>query len=82
METISRLWSLVPQDLIKSIITSVFAGVIVAIAGIVSQPGFDLFMVDWGSLVHLIINVSVSAFVADIARRYATDSNGKLLGKI
>lgn len=82
MEQISKLFGLVPRDLLKSAITAVFAAVVVAVAGVASQPGFDVFTVDFSSLAHLIVNVSISTFVADIARRFATDSDGKLFGAI
>lgn len=78
----SDILKLVPQDLIKSIVTAIFAAVVVAIADVVSQPGFDVFATDWGALFQLVVNVSISTLVADIGRRFMTDSSGKLFGKI
>lgn len=79
---LSELGSLTKNDFIKSAITSVFAAIVVAVAGIVSQPGFDLFHVDLTSVVHVAINVAVATFFADLVRRLGTDSSGKLLGKV
>lgn len=78
----SDILKLVPQDLVKSIVTAIFAAVVVAVAGVVTQPGFDVFATDWGALLHLIVNVSISTLLGDVARRYMTDSSGKLFGRI
>lgn len=78
----SELFHLKLSDPVKSLITAMFAAVVVALGSIVSQPDFDVFTVDWSVVFTLIINVSVSAFIADIARRFTSDENGKLFGKI
>lgn len=69
-------------DFVKSALSAVFAALIVALGGIAAQPGFDLFAVDWHSVINLIINVSISTFLGDLSRRFATDKDGKLFGKI
>lgn len=78
----SALGKLSQNDVIKSALTAVVASVVVALGAIVTQPNFDIATVDWGATLHLIINVSISAFVGDIVRRLSTDQNGKLFGKI
>lgn len=78
----SKLFGLTGNDALKSVITAVFAAVVVALGGIVTQPGFDVFTVDWNHVLSLVINVSVSTFIADMARRLTTDENGKLFGRI
>lgn len=78
----TNLFKLGSNDIIKSIITAVFAAVVVAIGGIVTQPGFDVFTVDWASVLKLVVNVSISVLLGDISRRFMTDDNGKLLGRI
>ncbi len=70
------------SDWVKSALSAVFAAIVVAIGGVVSQPNFDLFTVDWVSLIHLIVNVGVATFLGDISRRLASDKEGKLFGKI
>lgn len=78
----SQIFKLNTRDLFKSAITAVFAAAFVAVAGVVSQPGFDVFAVDWNALLKLIVNVSLSTLVGDIARRFTSDSDGKLFGRI
>lgn len=78
----TQIFKLNIQDLLKSAYSAVFAAAVIAIAGVVSQPGFDVFAVDWSALLKLVINVSLSTLIGDIARRFATDSDGKLFGRI
>ena len=75
------LFKLSTNDALKSAISAVFAAIVVAVGGIVTQPGFDVFTVDYHALLNLIINVSVATFIGDIARRFGSDRDGKLFGK-
>lgn len=76
------MFNLTGNDVLKSAATAVFSAVIVAVGGIVMQPGFDVFAVDWSHLINLVINVSVSTLFGDLLRRLGTDQNGKLFGRI
>lgn len=78
----SEIYKLKSSDAFKSLITAIFAAVIVALGGIVTQPGFDVFTVDWSHVLSMVINVSISTFIGDMARRFSTDSDGKLFGRI
>jgi hypothetical protein len=69
-------------DFAKGVITAVFVAVIVAIGGIVEQPGFELFSVDWGSLIKVILNTAIVTFFAYLAKNYMRDESGKVFGKI
>ncbi len=77
----SKIFSLNSNDFIRSAFTAVFAAVVVALGGIVSQPGFDVFAVDWHHVLNLVLNVGISTFIGDVARRLATDKDGAVLGK-
>lgn len=78
----SAIGKLTQNDVIKSAALAVFSSLVVTLGAIVTQPNFDAFTVDWGATFHLIVNVSISAFVGDLMRRFSTDQNGKLFGKI
>lgn len=78
----SGIFGLTSNDLIKSAVSAVFAAIVVALAGIVSAPGFDVFSQNWGEVLKLVVNVSISTLIADIGRRFMTDDKGRLFGKI
>lgn len=70
------------KDALKSALTAVAATVFLIVYQLVMGDGFNLFQVDWSTFSQQIINLSVAAFFGDIGRRFFTDSNGKLFGKI
>lgn len=74
----SQLFDLTKGDFVRSAVTTVFAAVIVALAGIVTQPNFDLFSADWAGILKSVLNVTVATFVADIGRRFMSDESGKI----
>lgn len=78
----SGIFGLTSNDLIKSAVSAVFAAVVVALAGIVAAPGFDVFAMDWNMVLKLVVNVSISTLIGDIGRRFMTDSQGKLFGVV
>lgn len=78
----TEMWKIAGSDLLKSGLTAALAAILVAIANMATQQGFDLFAVDWKALANLVLNVGISAFIADIARRFSTDKQGRLFGKI
>lgn len=81
----SALFNLTKSDFVKSAVTAVFAAVLVALGNVFTQAGFDVFHADWGEIFKLTVNVALAAFVGDVGRRFASDSDGALhtpLGKI
>lgn len=78
----SAIGKLTQNDVIKSLVTAIFAAVAAALYSIVQQPGFDILTVDWHATINLIINIAVSTLVGDIVRRLSTNQDGKLFGKI
>lgn len=82
----SRLLRLNLSDLKKGLITgvasSIVIGVVVAMAGIVQQPNFDILTVDWASVGHIAVNAGFAAFVGYIGKNLLTDSQGKVLGRL
>ncbi len=78
----SELYKFVANDFIKGAITAVFAAVITVIAGVTSQVGFDVFSADWGAIGNSVANVSTATFMAYLLKNFASDEDGKLMGKI
>lgn len=70
------------NDFIKGAVTAVFAGVIFAVAGVVSANGFDVFTADWGAIGQLALNAAIAAFVGYLGKKFVTDDQGKVFGRI
>lgn len=78
----SAIYALNSNDFVKSAINAVVVAVIIALGSVATQAGFDVFTADWGAIFHNIINVAIATFMADVSRRFVTDKDGKLFGKI
>lgn len=70
------------NDFLKAAVTAAFAGVVIALAGIVTQPNFDLFTVDWASVLKTAVNAGFAAFVGYLGKNLVTDSQGKMFGRL
>ncbi len=70
------------SDLLDSLVTAVFVAAITAIAGVVLAPSFDVFSVDWISVGHNVVNVSIVAFVGQLVNNLVSDNSGKVFGVI
>lgn len=70
------------NDLVKGGVTAVFAAVIITIAGVAQQPGFNVFQADWGQILGSALNVGITTLVAYISKNLLTDSKGNVLGAI
>jgi hypothetical protein len=44
----------------------------------VQQPGFDLFSVDWGSLIKVMLDTAIVTFFAYLAKNYMSDKSGNI----
>lgn len=82
MAQLSTMFSLNFRDILKGAVTAVFAGGVVALYTVVTAPSFDLFSVDWNTVIHTIINASTAAFVGYIGKNFLSDGSGKVFGKI
>lgn len=74
----SPFFRLHTNDFIRGAITAVFAGVVTALYGAMSQTGFDIFSADWGLIINDVANVSTAAFVGYLFKNLSTNSNGQL----
>lgn len=78
----SQLYRLTSNDLIKGVMTAIFAAVVVAVYGVVMTPGFDLFMTDWNGVLHLAINAAFGGLVGYLGKNFLSDEQGKVFGRI
>lgn len=78
----SKMFSWSQNDVIKSLITSVFVAVIAALYGLTSQGGFDVFSADWGEILKIVINSTLITFIGRLGEKFVTDERGKVFGKI
>lgn len=79
---LSALWSLNRNDFIHGALSAIAAGVIVSLAGVASQPHFDLFTVDWAAAGHAAVNAGFAAFVGYLSLKLSTSANGKVFGRL
>lgn len=78
----SELKTLTGNDFVQSLITGVFGAVIVALGGIVSTPGFNVFSANWGQILPNMVNIAIITSISAIVKAYSTGSNNKTFGKI
>lgn len=82
--------TLKPTDFARGLAVAVGGAVLVSamtiVGGIINTQGFDLWLVDWGSVWHMVANTSVvsgfGAFSGYIIKNLFSDASGKLFGKI
>lgn len=82
------IFKLGQNDLVKGLFTAVFGAVLtsvlVVLGGIINTQGFDLWLVDWGTVWHMVANVSVvsgfGAFTGYIFKNFVSDKNGAVFG--
>ncbi len=69
-------------DLLDGIVTAIFVAVVIALAGVVQQPGFDVFTANWGQILQSMFNFGFIALIGSLAKSAATTNDGKLLGVV
>ena len=78
----SKILRLTNRDVVKGLIMAVLTGVVLPIVAIVQTPGFDVFTVNWSSVLTLALNGAVVGFVSYMTKQFFSDSDGKLFGKL
>ena len=78
----NKLWSIGKSDFTNSVFVAVFAAVLVTLAGIIQQPGFNVFEISWIPIIKNLINVALISFVASLSKAFASDRDDKLLGHL
>lgn len=72
----SQLFSLAKDDYIKGLVVAILAAVFTWLAQVFSAPGFDLATFSWMEGVR----IAVMAMFAYLAKNFASDEDGKVLG--
>lgn len=70
------------RDVGKGAITALVAGFALPVLAAVQTPGFDIFTVDYHSVLVLAINGAIAGFVAYMVKNFFSTSDGRVLGKI
>lgn len=78
----SKLFTVKLKDLGQAAINAVIAGVVIALAGVVSQTGFDVFNLDWIVVGKVAFNAAFAAFIGSIGKDFLSTSKGNLLGVV
>ena len=78
----SSLFKLNGRDFLDVVITSIFVAVVIAIGGLVQSPGFSIFTTDWSSILRTALNVSFVTLIGSLAKKFASDDKGRLMGKL
>ena len=77
-----EMFKLGSNDFVKGLTTAVIAAVIVALAGIAQQPGFDVFTADWGGIGGQMLNMAIVSFIAYMGKNFVSDSQGRVMGRL
>ena len=64
----------------EAVLTAIVAAVLVAIYGVVTTAGFDVFTADWGAIFHQVVNIAVISGVTILGKDLLSTNNGSLLG--
>ncbi len=74
----TKLFQLGQSDFIKGLSITVIVAVLTSLLQIVNAPGFSFESFDY----NLIVKMAVVSGVSYIIKNFASDENGRLLGKI
>lgn len=77
----SKMFKLSGNDLVRSVITSVFVAVVAVLYGLTSQGNFDVFTADWVNIGKMVVNSVFIVFMGRIGEKFVTDKNGKVFGR-
>lgn len=84
----SRIFKLSFGDLGRGLIVAILGPLVVSIiatlGSIISAPGFDVALVDWASLGHILLNISIvssyTGFAGYLSKQLITSDQGNILG--
>lgn len=78
----SGMWTLNLKDLARGAVVAILTGILLPLAAAVQTPGFELANVNWHQVLILAINGAVVGFAGYLTKNLASDSEGKVFGKI
>lgn len=68
------------SDVFKGAVTAIFAAMITALYGLVTQPDFSFFSADWAVIANDVAKVSFAAFMAYLLKNWGSTNNGDFAG--
>ena len=77
----SNLFKINTRDFLRGLVSAVFVGVVVALAGVV-QNGFDIFTANWIEIFKNMVNGGFMAFVCYLGTQFLSDHNNNVLGRL
>jgi hypothetical protein len=78
----SGLFKLGWRDLAKGLLVVVGTSIVIAVAGVVMTPNFDVFATDWLIVGKNMVNIGIVAFMGYLLKQLFTDNNGKVAGVV
>lgn len=77
-------WGDVRRGLLVAVLGPLVVSILAALGSIILAPGFDVLLVDWVSLGHSLLNISIvsayGGFSGYISKQLLTDNQGNILG--
>ena len=70
------------RDILTALANSAAIAIIVALYGLVTTAGFDIFSADWTTIGKQVVNAVFIAFIASVGGALGLDKQGKILGRI
>ena len=77
----TNLWAISKNDFVQSLINAGFCAIVVGLAGIVSQPGFNVFEAPWLEILSNMVNIAIVTAIGTMAKKFSTSENGKTFGR-
>ena len=77
----SELYRINGRDLGRGALNAIFISIIVALGGVVTQTGFNVFDANFAQIGANLVNVGVISFITYITAMFTQDKEGKILGR-
>lgn len=78
----SNLFNLNIRDVMRGLVMAALAGAALPLLAAVQTPGFNILAVDWHMVIVLAVNGAIVGFVSYIVKRFFSDTEGKVFGRI
>lgn len=66
------------KDFVHGLVTAVFGAAVTTVQEAIATGGFDFATYDW----KLVLNVAIAAGLAYVGKKFFSDSEGKVFGKV
>ena len=76
------LLTITKSDIVRAAVNAVSAAIILSLAGVVQQGGFDVFSADWVAIFKTALNAAFIAFLGTVGAALGTTRRGNFLGAV